>query len=62
MNRAPTNAWSGSHIDIPGISAGVSAPAGAPTLTSLYGHQPADDNNRVTPGGGRLLANLDRQK
>ena len=34
MNRAPTTAWSDSHAGIPGISAGASAPAGAPALTS----------------------------
>ena len=63
MNRAPTNAWSGSHIGIPEISAGVSAPAGAPTLTSLYGHPPADDNNRVRPVvGDTPLLILRRQK
>lgn len=63
MNRAPTTAWSDSHASIPGLSAGASAPAGAPALTSLYGHPPADDNHRVRPVvGDTPLLILRRQK
>ena len=53
MNRAPTDGSGASHDRIPRLSAGAYAPAGAPALIVLHGHRPADDNNRVPPGGGR---------
>ena len=63
MNRAPTNRSCGSPSGIPGISAGAYAPAGALALTSLYGHPPADDANRVRPVvGDTPLLILRRQK
>ena len=63
MNRTPTNVWRDAPAGIPGISAGASAPPGAPALTSTPATHRPTTTTRVRPvvGDTHLLI-LHRQK
>jgi hypothetical protein len=63
MNRAPSNYPCNSRFYVPGVSAGASAPAGAPALTSFTAtDRPTTTTERRQVVGDTLLLTLRRQK
>ena len=62
MNRAPTHGSRGSHADIPRLSTGAYAPAGAPALTSTATDRPTTTTECRQVVGDAPLLTLRRQK